>query len=70
MWGRLAYTRQVQQILTFRSVTPALFQGSSRNTVRRLQPVGRSVYNALQLKLVENVTNPMRGMKTANFQVS
>jgi hypothetical protein len=35
-----------------------------------LQPVGRSVYNALQLKLVENVANPMRGMKTANFQVS
>jgi hypothetical protein len=35
-----------------------------------LQPVGRSVYNALQLKFVENVTNPMRGMKTANLQVS
>jgi hypothetical protein len=35
-----------------------------------LQPVGRSVYNALQLKLVENLANPMRGMKTANFQVS
>jgi hypothetical protein len=35
-----------------------------------LQPVGRSVYNALQLKLVENVANPMRGMKTLNFQAS
>jgi hypothetical protein len=35
-----------------------------------LEPVSRSVYNALQMKLVENVANPMRGIKTANFQVS
>jgi Carboxypeptidase regulatory-like domain len=35
-----------------------------------LEPVSRSVYNALQLKLVQNVTNPMRGVKTANFQVA
>jgi hypothetical protein len=35
-----------------------------------LEPVSRSVYNALQMKLVENVANPMRGVKAANFQVS
>jgi hypothetical protein len=35
-----------------------------------LLPIGRSVYNALDMKLVENVANPMRGVKSANFQVS
>ena len=35
-----------------------------------LLPIGRSVYNALDMKLVENVTNPMKGVKSANFQVS
>jgi Carboxypeptidase regulatory-like domain len=35
-----------------------------------LEPVSRSVYNALQMKLVENVANPMRGLKAANFQVA
>ncbi len=35
-----------------------------------LEPVSRSVYNALQMKLVDNVANPMRGVKAANFQVS
>ena len=35
-----------------------------------LKPVGRSVYNALQMTLKQNVTNPMRGIKAANFQVS
>ncbi|MBZ5680273.1 MAG: TonB-dependent receptor [Acidobacteriia bacterium] len=33
-----------------------------------LQPIGRSVYNALQLKLVENVSSPMRGIKALNLQ--
>lgn len=35
-----------------------------------LSPVGRSVYNGLQLKLVQNATNPFRGLKSASFQVS
>ena len=35
-----------------------------------LEPIGRSVYNALQMKLVQNVTNPMRGVKALNFQAS
>jgi hypothetical protein len=35
-----------------------------------LKPIGRSVYNALQMKLAQNVTNPMRGLKAVNLQVS
>ncbi len=35
-----------------------------------LEPISRSVYNGLQTKLVENVANPMRGVKTANFQIA
>jgi hypothetical protein len=35
-----------------------------------LKPIGRSVYNALQAKLVQNVANPVKGVKAANFQVS
>jgi Carboxypeptidase regulatory-like domain len=35
-----------------------------------LEPISRSVYNALQLKLAETIANPIRGLKTANFQVS
>ena len=35
-----------------------------------LFPISRSVYNALQMKLVQNVANPFRGVKSANFQIS
>jgi hypothetical protein len=35
-----------------------------------LQPIGRSVYNALQMKLVQNLTNPVKGLKAVNFQVA
>jgi hypothetical protein len=35
-----------------------------------LQPEGRSVYNALQMKLIENVASPFRGVKAMNFQLS
>jgi hypothetical protein len=35
-----------------------------------LQPVGRSVYNGLQAKLTQNVTDPFRGVKALNFQVA
>ncbi len=35
-----------------------------------LLPIGRSVYNALDLKLVQNVSSPFRGLKAANLQVS
>lgn len=35
-----------------------------------LKPIGRSVYNALQMKLTQNVTRPFRGARAMNFQVS
>jgi len=35
-----------------------------------LFPVGRSVYKSLQLKVVQNLNNPMRGLRGANFQLS
>jgi Carboxypeptidase regulatory-like domain len=49
---------------------PCAFGGrlNSQGAAFFLQPIGRSVYNALQVKLVENVANPMRGMKNLNFQ--
>jgi hypothetical protein len=35
-----------------------------------LKPIGRSVYNGLQVKLTENVEHPFHGVRTLNFQVS
>jgi Carboxypeptidase regulatory-like domain len=35
-----------------------------------LQPIGRSVYNALQMKLVSRWTNPFRGLHSVNFQAA
>jgi Carboxypeptidase regulatory-like domain len=35
-----------------------------------LQPHGRSVYNALQVRLVQNVANPFAGVKALNFQAA
>jgi hypothetical protein len=35
-----------------------------------LSPVGRSVYNGLQVKLTENVNNPFRGAKVLNLTVA
>jgi len=35
-----------------------------------LSPYGRSVYNGLQIKLVQQLTNPAPGIKSANFQFS
>jgi len=48
------------------------FPGINPNAppLRFLSPVGRSVYNGLQMKWVENVKSPFRGAKTLNFQVS
>ena len=46
--------------------------GNSGNvgTLDMLYPVGRSVYSGLQMKLVQKVANPLRGVKVASFQVS
>ena len=35
-----------------------------------LKSVGRSVYNGLQAKLIENVKQPFRGVRALNFQVA
>jgi len=35
-----------------------------------LEPISRSVFNALQMKLAQNVKNPIRGVKSSNFQIS
>ncbi len=51
---------------------PCAFGGINPNqaTFFLLKPIGRSVYNALQMKLSQNVVNPVRGVKALNFQVS
>jgi hypothetical protein len=51
---------------------PCAFGGvnSNQNQAFFLKPIGRSVYNALQMKLVENVNKPFRGVKSMNVQVS
>lgn len=48
------------------------FGGRNPNAppLRFLSPVGRSVYDGLQMKLIENVKNPFRGAKALNFQLS
>jgi hypothetical protein len=51
---------------------PCAFGGVNpeQNQFFQLRPIGRSVYNALQVKLSQNVENPLKGVKAANFQVS
>jgi hypothetical protein len=51
---------------------PCAFAGKnpSQAAALFLQPIGRSVYNAVQMKLVENVASPMPGVKALNFQAS
>jgi hypothetical protein len=50
----------------------AAFPGINKNigSNQMLFPIGRSVYNALQTSLREEVHNPFRGAKTLNLQVS
>lgn len=48
----------------FPGVNPAAGQ------VPLLFPIGRSVYNALQVKLIQDLKNPVRGVKRLNLQVS
>jgi hypothetical protein len=51
---------------------PCAFGGKNQNQASffELQPIGRSEYNALQMKLNQNVTNPVRGIKSMNLQIS
>jgi hypothetical protein len=51
---------------------PCAFGGINPNAppLPFLQSVGRSVYNGLQVKLVDNVKSPFRGISYLNFQVA
>ena len=51
---------------------PCAFGGINPNAppLPFLMPVGRSVYNGLQAKLIENVKQPFPGVRALNFQVS
>jgi hypothetical protein len=50
----------------------AAFPGINPNfgAVQLLYPIGRSVYNGLQMSLRQNVHDPFRGVKLLNLQVS
>jgi hypothetical protein len=54
----------------FPGVNPVSGNSGTVGTLDMLYPVGRSVYSGLQLKLVQRITSPMKGVKAANFQVS
>ena len=54
----------------FPGVNPVSGNSGTVGTLDMLEPVGRSVYNGLQMKLVQNVQKPFRGVKNANFQFS
>ena len=51
---------------------PCAFGGINPNAppLSFLNPIGRSVYNGLQAKLIENAKQPFRGVRALNFQVS
>ena len=51
---------------------PCAFGGINPNAppLGFLSPVGRSVYNGLQMKLAENVKSPFRGASALNFQIA
>jgi hypothetical protein len=51
---------------------PCAFGGINPNIPRVpfLFPIGRSVYNGLQVKLVQNVAHPFRGVRHLNLQVA
>jgi hypothetical protein len=50
----------------------AAFPGKNKflGTNQMLFPIGRSVYNGLQMSLKQNKSNPFRGVKSMNLQVS
>lgn len=54
------------------TATECAFSGvnPSQGQFFMLEPHGRSVYNALQVRLVQNVANPFSGVKSLNFQVA
>jgi hypothetical protein len=59
-------------VLNLTPKTGAAFSGVNPNVGQNqmLFPMGRSVYNALQVKLVTQKNNPMRGVRAVNLQTS
>jgi hypothetical protein len=51
---------------------PCAFDGINpdQSAFAMLFPIGRSVYNGLQMKLTQNVNHPMRGIHALNLQVA
>ena len=51
---------------------PCAFGGRnpSQASATFLEPIGRSVYNALQVKLTQNVAHPLPGVKALNWYAS
>ncbi len=58
--------------VSFTGQAPAAFAGANPNVGvgRFILPVGRSGYDALQAVLRQQLTNPVRGVRNANFQIS
>lgn len=54
----------------FPGTNPVSSNSGTVGVLDMLSPVGRSVYNGLQMKLVQNVTKPFRGVKSSSFQFS
>lgn len=54
----------------FPGTNPVSGNSGTVGVLDMLSPVGRSVYDGLQLKLVQNATHPFPGLKSASFQVS
>jgi len=54
----------------FPGTNPVSGNSGTVGALDMLSPVGRSVYNGLQMKLVQNVANPIHGVKSANFELS
>lgn len=59
---------QCDKALGFSCAFPG--QNPSAGAFPLLQPIGRSAYDGLQMKLVTQWNNPVRGIHHANFQVS
>ena len=62
--GQCAANSPVGNKCAFSGVNPAV------GAFPFLQPIGRSVYNGLDFKLVQNTKNPFRGVKYLNFQAT
>ncbi|MBS1840398.1 MAG: carboxypeptidase regulatory-like domain-containing protein [Acidobacteria bacterium] len=54
----------------FPGTNPVSGNAGAVGVLDMLEPVGRSVYNGLQTKLVQRVNHPFKGLKSADFQIS